>query len=436
MTGNVWSRFGQMVVAALALGVASPAAAVVLKETGFRDNAREAELSLKFTQDPELKYVPMTESRVLILDFVGSDFPTKQQRFAPKGKLVEFLNLVQSEPQKVRLVVKVAPSTVVNVFRHPVEGSTEVRYVVVVEPDQVLAPVPELKPAGPKTVPRILFDPGHGGFDNGALGTITSDKEVALKVALELRKIFEQEKRVEVFFTRTGDYFVPLEKRTDYAHMIQADVFVSLHANMMPRRPWVKGLEVWYLNSQGANKEMNKVLQERGIQPGKKSSRTDQVDHIILSMQQSRALDQSNLLARILNRNLIHTTLQEPRGVKRNNFKVLRPIDVPSALIEFGFLSNRDEERMLADPRYHRLVARAIYDGVLEWMARTSVIKGPAAAGLIKGPLDQPMPQVAQATPAKSNTPSVPQSAQAVATARRRAASGGRAPQAKKPGMR
>jgi len=254
-----------------------------------------------------------------------------------------------------------------------------------------------------------VIDPGHGGHDNGALGRITSDKAVGLAVALELKKLFDQDDRVEVYFTRLSDHFVPLEKRTDFARVVDADLFVSLHANMMHQRPWVQGLEVFYLSPHGAQQEMTKELSERGlVGPKQTRRRKDQVDQIILSMQQSKVIDHSSLLANILHRNLIQTTGQVARGVKRDNFKVLRPIQIPSALIEFGFLSNSTEELLLAKPTYHKKAARAIYDGLMEWLARQKVITGPQARGLIKGPLPEGDAKPSAAAKAASRPPTIP----------------------------
>jgi N-acetylmuramoyl-L-alanine amidase len=374
---------------ALGLALAPRACAAVLRDARFEDNDREAVLMLRFDVEPPIRYIPMTESRILILDFGNAAFPSGREKFAPRTALVEYLSLAQFDREKLRLILKVATGTVVNVYRYPVPGTTEVRFAVVVEREASLDRFPVIP--GRKTRPRIVFDPGHGGHDNGAIGTVTSDKEIALAVARELKRLFDADPRVEVYYTRLSDHFVPLEDRTAFARKVDADCFVSLHANTMVRDGWTTGVEVWYLSESGASKEMTRTLQEKGLNPARGATRRRPVtggggvDRIILSMQQSKTLSQSSLLARLLNRNLIHWTGQPTRGVKRSNFRVLRPIEVPSCLVEFGFLSSATEERLMTTRLYQQRAARAIYDGVMDWMARTGRITGLAARGLIQG---------------------------------------------------
>lgn len=379
--------------ALLALALPLCARASVLRDASFEDNSREAVLMLKFDSEPAIRYTPMTDSRILILDFANAAFPSGKEKFAPRTQLVEYLSIAQFDREKLRLVLKVAAGTVVNVYRYPVPGRTEIRFAVVVEREQSLDRFPVV--AGKKTRPRIVIDPGHGGHDNGAIGPLTSDKEVALAVAREIKRLFDADPRVEVYYTRLSDHFIPLEDRSAFARRVDADAFVSLHANMMVRDSWTKGVEVWYLSERGAQKEIARVLEEKGVTSPSTGPRRRPVmsgggvDQIILSMQQGKTLSQSSLLSRILNRNLQHWTGQESRGVKRSNFKVLRPHEIPSCLVEFGFLSNIEEERLMTTRLWQQRAARAVYDGVMEWMARTGRISGQAARGLIQAAVSE-----------------------------------------------
>jgi N-acetylmuramoyl-L-alanine amidase len=377
----------------LALALPACARAAVLRDASFEDNSREAVLMLKFDAEPSIRYTPMTDSRILILDFANAAFPSGKEKFAPRTQLVEYLSIAQFDREKLRLVLKVATGTVVNVYRYPVPGRTEIRYAVVVERESSLDRFPVV--AGKKTRPRIVIDPGHGGHDNGAIGTLTTDKEVGLAVAREIKRLFDADPRVEVFYTRLSDHFIPLEDRSGFARRVEADAFVSFHANMMIRDSWTKGVEVWYLSDRGAQKEVQRVLSDKGVIASGTGPRRRPVmsgggvDQIILSMQQGKTLSQSSLMSRILNRNLQHWTGQESRGVKRSNFKVLRPHDIPSCLVEFGFLSNPEEEKLMTTKLWQQRAARAVYDGIMEWMARTGRITGTAARGLIQAAVSE-----------------------------------------------
>ena len=373
----------------LSLFGSHPALAAVLQDAAFEDNGHEAVLTLRFDSEPPIRYTPMTDSRILILDFGNALMTTRQGRMSPRSRLVEYVSLAQFNRDRLRLVLRVYAGTVVNVYRYPVPGRRDVRFAVVVERENSMDRFFNL-PHGRKTRPRIVIDPGHGGHDSGALGLITSDKEIALRVARELKQLFDADRRVEAFFTRLSDHFVPLEDRTLFARKVEADAFVSIHGNAMVRDNWSRGVEVWYLSERGAAKELSRVLQDKGVgaQFGRASrsslASSVNVDQIILSMQQSKTISQSSLLSRIINRNLVQLTGQETRGVKRSNFKVIRPIDIPSCLVEVGFLTNPAEERLMASWGYPKKAAAAIFHAVLEWMARTGRLKGQAANGLIR----------------------------------------------------
>lgn len=394
MTRRTPIRFLPLLALVFALSLIAPglARAAMLRDASFEDNRREAVLTLKFDAEPQIRYTPMTDSRILMLDFQNAAFPNGKEKFAPRTELVEYLSIAQFDRDRLRLVLKVAIGTVVNVYRYPVPGTTEIRYAVVIEREASMERFPVV--TGKKTRPRIVIDPGHGGHDNGAIGRITSDKEVGLNIAKEIKRLFDQDGRVEAYYTRLSDHFIPLEDRSHFARRVEADAFISMHANMMVRDSWTKGVEVWYLSEKGAQKEMSRVLTDKGVVSSGGPRRRPQmsgggVDQIILSMQQGKTISQASLLARLINRNLVHWTGQETRGVKRSNFKVLRPIEIPCCLVEFGFLSNLDEEKLMATKLYHQRAARAVYDATMEWMARTGRLQGTQARGLIQAAVSE-----------------------------------------------
>jgi N-acetylmuramoyl-L-alanine amidase len=175
-----------------------------------------------------------------------------------------------------------------------------------------------------------------------------------------LKKVFEKDKQVQVFFTRTEDRFVPLEDRAALAQRVGADVFISLHANSGP--PSARGFEVWYLSSKGSRREAHRLL--RG---GRKSASVDLIQRIIVDKQREGTQNKSSLLAGFLNQSL-STTGQKSRGARAENFAVLRSVAVPSILIELGFLSDKREEARLMTAKFQTQQAEAIRDGVLAYL--------------------------------------------------------------------
>lgn len=227
---------------------------------------------------------------------------------------------------------------------------------VIVPPSKATAPrrrpvasVASATRAVPKRAPRprLVIDPGHGGNDDGALGRRTSDEVVALQVALELKRLFDADGRVEVFYTRQDDRFLELDARTAFARRVRADAFVSLHANSVDKKPHIDGIEVWHLSD-------NRV--EKGHQ---------------------QAAARSRSLAALVERHIMLRTGQGSRGVRQSGFQVLRASEIPSVLVELGFLSNEKEEAMLMTPAWRKKAARAIHGAVIEWMQQTGKLARP-----------------------------------------------------------
>jgi N-acetylmuramoyl-L-alanine amidase len=364
----------------LALGVASWAEAASLNELRapeLSERGLAADLLLKFRKHPKYKIVQSGQQSLYVVDFPGALFRPTRKRIRPRTRLAKYMVVSQYDRRTVRLVVKRDPAARIRVVREGKSIRVEVRHpatgfrpgdVPVLakasagpKKSKVTAPLPQLFTCRqPSDKPRIVIDPGHGGRDPGAVGKHTTDKAIALAVALRLKKVFEKDKQVQVFFTRTEDRFVPLEDRAALAQRVGADVFISLHANSGP--PSARGFEVWYLSSKGSRREAHRLL--RG---GRKSASVDLIQRIIVDKQREGTQNKSSLLAGFLNQSL-STTGQKSRGARAENFAVLRSVAVPSILIELGFLSDKREEARLMTAKFQTQQAEAIRDGVLAYL--------------------------------------------------------------------
>jgi N-acetylmuramoyl-L-alanine amidase len=225
-------------------------------------------------------------------------------------------------------------------------------------------------------VRTVVIDPGHGGKDSGTVGAFSKEKDIALKIALELGDIIKKYlKDVEVIYTRNNDTFVPLEDRALMANRKGADVFISIHCNSLPANTpvatknrihgtetFVMGLHTSAANLEVAKRENSVILLEEnyeeryeGFDPKSPES------HILFSLYQNAYLENSLNLADKIEVQFKERVGRHSRGVKQAGFWVLYRTSMPSVLVEAGFLSNPNEEKYLNDPMGQTYIASGIF---------------------------------------------------------------------------
>ncbi len=230
-----------------------------------------------------------------------------------------------------------------------------------------------------RSVKRIVLDPGHGGKDPGAVGKKgTREKDINLAVCLKLKQLLERELGVTVLMTRSDDRFVSLGDRTRFANENKADLFVSVHTNASTKRS-IKGMETYYLSAAvSSDARAVEALENDVVElyEGKgEKQKYDDLAFILSDLSQTEHLENSNNLAFFVQQNLVAGSKSEDRGVKQANFYVLRGAFMPSILIEMGFISNADEEALLANPKYQDRLARTIFEGIKRFKYRYDRIR-------------------------------------------------------------
>lgn len=232
-----------------------------------------------------------------------------------------------------------------------------------------------------RSVQVIVLDPGHGGKDPGAVGRKLKarEKDINLAVALMLKPLLEKELGVRVLMTRSDDRFVSLGDRTKFANENKADLFVSIHTNAS-KSSSSRGTETYYLaTAMTSDARAVEALENQVVElyEGGASARSkyDDLDFILSDLSQTEHLESSNELASSIQQNLIAGTKSYDRGVKQANFYVLRGAFMPSILIELGFISNPDEERLLANDEYQQRLARTIFEGIKRFKFRYDRIR-------------------------------------------------------------
>lgn len=226
-----------------------------------------------------------------------------------------------------------------------------------------------------KRLLTIAIDPGHGGEDPGAIGKRGSrEKDIVLAIARKLKDKIEQEPDMRSYLTRDGDYFVPLHTRVNKARRVQADLFVSVHADAFVQ-PHAKGASVFALSQQGAtstaarwlaNKENNADL----IGGLNIKSQDKQVAELLLDMSTTAQIKDSLKLGDAVLKQIGGFAKLHKKHVEQASFAVLKAPDVPSILIETAFISNPEEEARLNDLEYQEQIASAILKGIRSYFAK------------------------------------------------------------------
>lgn len=218
----------------------------------------------------------------------------------------------------------------------------------------------------------IAIDAGHGGEDPGALGPKRiKEKDVVLKVAQELARFIDNEPGYKAQMVRTGDYYIPLRSRRNKARELRADLFISIHADAF-KNPKAKGASVFALSRRGATSETARFLASKeneadligGVGDVSLEDKDEMLVGVLVDLSMNATLANSlNVGDRVLKQMGAITKLHKHQ-VEQAGFAVLKSPDVPSILVETGFISNPDEARALNTASHRRKLAKAIFTGV------------------------------------------------------------------------
>lgn len=243
-------------------------------------------------------------------------------------------------------------------------------------------PAPAAKPATPVAVDLqgkraiiIAVDAGHGGEDPGALGpNRLREKEVTLAIAKELVAAINAQPGFTGKLTRTGDYFIPLKKRRDIARNMKADLFVSIHADAFTKST-ARGASVFALSRNGATSETARFLAQRenesdligGVGNISLDDKDQVLAGVLVDLSMTATLNSSLQVGHHVLNSMGSIAHLHKRHVEQAGFMVLKSPDVPSILVETGFISNPDESRKLATPAYRQQMAQSVFKGIRQY---------------------------------------------------------------------
>ena len=222
----------------------------------------------------------------------------------------------------------------------------------------------------------VAIDPGHGGKDPGASSYGVVEKKVVLQIAKRLARRFQSEPGYRAVLTRDDDRFIALKDRPRIAREAGADFFVSIHADSFPKNRNVRGTGVYALSLRGANSELSRWLQNTenaddlagGVDLGDVDNDTRQV---LLNMSMESAIRISKQAGEGVLNDLKDAGRVHKKHLGLANFVVLRSPDIPSLLIETGFLSNRSDAKRLSSSREQEKIAAAIFEGIKRYFEKS-----------------------------------------------------------------
>lgn len=226
----------------------------------------------------------------------------------------------------------------------------------------------------------IAIDAGHGGDDPGAIGHGRAfEKDIVLAIARQLEILFEKEPGYKTLMIRTKDYYVGLRKRTEIARRNKADLFISIHADAFMTAQ-ARGASVYAISQKGASSEQARWLAEKenradligGVDSVSLDDMDDMLAGVILDLAMTASLNASLEVGAEVLKSMSKVTRLHKKEVEQAAFAVLKSPDVPSILIETGYISNPKDAVALKSKKYQKKLARAIYQGVKKYLERNS----------------------------------------------------------------
>jgi len=288
------------------------------------------------------------------------------------NKPAENLLTSEAKPSEIKQVESAPVASEIKPEAKPEPKLTEAPVVTEVAVEKPMTN----KPANNKTgrLITIAIDAGHGGEDPGAKGASGSnEKDITLGIAKKLKERIDAEPNMRGILTRDGDYFIPLHGRVVKARNMQADLFISIHADAFIR-PDARGSSVFALSEKGATSASARYL-------AKKENESDLIGGVsldnkdvnlartLLDLSQTATINDSLKLGKNVLKNIGEINTLHKGSVEQAGFAVLKSPDIPSILVETAFISNPEEERRLNDDGYREKLVEAIINGVKKYFS-------------------------------------------------------------------
>ncbi|WP_299797550.1 N-acetylmuramoyl-L-alanine amidase [uncultured Shewanella sp.] len=327
---------------------------------------------------PDFTYFTLTGPYRLVVDLKGTSTSLNLKKVANNSKIVKRVR-ISKPPSKgtLRLVIDLTKPVKANLFA--LSPTAPYGNRLVVDLDDSRSASKAKATSKPKQKLRdiiVAIDAGHGGDDPGSIGPSgIYEKKVVLQIAKKVEAKINATPGMKAIMTRTGDYFVNLNRRSEIARNSKADLLVSIHADAFTS-PQPRGASVWVLSMRRANSEIGRWLEQKEKHSellggaGEIIQSTDNEQYLamtLLDMSMDRSMAISHNIADDVLSNLGKVTKLHKHKPESASFAVLKSPDIPSILVETGFISNHKEERLLSQREHQNNIAKAVHKGVLRY---------------------------------------------------------------------
>ncbi len=397
-----------VLMALLQVGLLQAAHAAGVKAVRIWPSPEYSRVALEFDADVTYKYFSLSGPNRLVLDLEGVDtepmLAALTDKVAAQDQYIASIRAARNRPGVTRVVVELKSEVRPQVFSLKPMGDYGYRLVMDLYPakpdafeqqvERAIAKADGNRPAetagsgqakagegGKAAAPSyvrlitVAIDPGHGGEDPGAIGANGSrEKDITLSIARRLKAMIDKQPNMRAYLTRDGDYFIPLHERVSKARRVQADLFLSVHADAFIK-PHARGSSVFALSEKGATSAAAKWLAKRendadligGVNIDVKDVYLKQT---LIDLSQTAQISDSLKLGKAVLDQLGEINQLHKPHVEQAGFAVLKAPDIPSILVETAFISNPEEEKRLVDEAYQEKMASAIVDGIRRYFDR------------------------------------------------------------------
>ncbi|ATZ72917.1 N-acetylmuramoyl-L-alanine amidase [Idiomarina sp. X4] len=338
------------------------------------------------SETPDYSYFMLNQQKPyrLVIDFNNTQLKAGLTNLGEDSLLVRKVRTSSPKSNRSsRIVIELNSKTEPNLFVLPANDSYKDRLVVDLPGKSVerSGPAKSIDELKDRKV-TIAIDAGHGGDDPGSIGPRgTYEKNVVIRIARALAKMINDDPGMQAYLVRTGDYYIGLNERPQKAWDAKADFFVSIHADAF-RTPQPRGGSVWVLSKRRADSEIGRWLENREQESEllggvtdilSKNSHEPYLAETLLDMSMDSSIAGAYSAARHIIDEMSAITEMHKTKPQAASLAVLKSPDKPSLLVETGFISNPDEERLLTSNAHQQKMARALYNGIRRYFVSNPI---------------------------------------------------------------